>query len=165
MKILGELNFEDAGDTSSFQVRRTARSVVHNADNMVALLAVTKGGYHKLPGGGIDEGETAEIALRRECKEELGCDVKIDKYLGCVIEIRPSQQVRQESEAFLAHLISDIGGSAFTEEERNAGYEIRWLPLMDAINQLSQEIPTEPGRRYVPERDLLILKAARDCLA
>ncbi|MDO8469570.1 MAG: NUDIX domain-containing protein [bacterium] len=35
----------------------------------------------ELPGGKIDFGETPEHAVRRECKEEVGCDVRVIRLL------------------------------------------------------------------------------------
>jgi len=35
----------------------------------------------ELPGGKIDFGETPEHAVQRECKEEVGCDVRIVRLL------------------------------------------------------------------------------------
>ena len=39
-------------------------------------------GYWNLPGGLIELGETAEKALQREVKEEIGVNIKITKYTG-----------------------------------------------------------------------------------
>ncbi len=38
-------------------------------------------GLWEFPGGKIDSGETREEALIREIKEELNCDIKINKFL------------------------------------------------------------------------------------
>jgi 8-oxo-dGTP pyrophosphatase MutT (NUDIX family) len=40
-----------------------------------------------LPGGHIESGEKAELALIREVKEELGYDIKIDSFIGAVEHI------------------------------------------------------------------------------
>ena len=45
-------------------------------------LLVSKSLYHDLPGGKIEFGETPEMALLREAKEEINAEVEIKKFLG-----------------------------------------------------------------------------------
>jgi len=51
-------------------------------DKKILLLHRIKTDWYELPGGKIDEGETAEIAAKRELKEELLCDITILKEIG-----------------------------------------------------------------------------------
>ena len=77
-----------AVDTSSFRKRGAARAVLLDDKGQVYLLNVSKHGYHKLPGGGIDEGEDIKQALERELMEEVGCKAEIVAELGTVVEYR-----------------------------------------------------------------------------
>ena len=51
---------------------------IFSKDNKLLLGKNRKGGVYEgsfvVPGGGIEEGETKEIALQREMKEETGID-------------------------------------------------------------------------------------------
>ena len=53
-------------ETSTYRTREAARAVLFNEAGQVYLMNVTLHGYHKLPGGGIDEGEYVRAALARE---------------------------------------------------------------------------------------------------
>ena len=52
--------------------RKAVRAVVFDDENKVALINVLNRSYYKLPGGGIEESESMEDALKRECLEEIG---------------------------------------------------------------------------------------------
>ena len=68
--------------------REAARAVVFDFENKVALLHVKKHAYHKLPGGGLEEGEDIKTALEREMMEEIGCQVEVQNEIGEIIEYR-----------------------------------------------------------------------------
>ena len=63
--------------------RMSSHAVIINQEQQVLLLKATYGNCAwGLPGGGLDVGETIHQALKRECKEELSCDIHIDYLSG-----------------------------------------------------------------------------------
>lgn len=64
--------------------RRPGAYAVFTEDGKVAVVDVA--GKYFLPGGGVDEGESPEDALRRELKEELGWEINDVKELGNALD-------------------------------------------------------------------------------
>ena len=111
-------------DTSAYNEREAARAVVVDASGRVALLYVGKHKYHKLPGGGVEEGEDIENALERELLEEIGCKAKVTDEIGQVIEYRDKWQLKQTSYCFLAQQVGEKGNPDFTEKELDEQFSI-----------------------------------------
>jgi 8-oxo-dGTP diphosphatase len=40
------------------------------------------GKHFDLPSGGLEEGESLQEGVRRECREEIGCEVRVGRLLG-----------------------------------------------------------------------------------
>jgi 8-oxo-dGTP diphosphatase len=48
---------------------------------LVEFHTTALGTHYDLPGGGLDPGESLRDGVRRECREELGCDVAVGRLL------------------------------------------------------------------------------------
>ncbi len=167
MKRLLTINLENISgtDTAAFKTRTAARAVILDSEGNIAMLAVTKDRYHKLPGGGVDEGEDLSAALARECKEEVGCEIEVIAEIGTVLEVRGNFSLVQDSYAWLAKLKGTKGTPNFTESELDRGFEIQWMPLSEAKRFLNEERSDDYESQYIAIRDLAIIEEAERILA
>ena len=86
----------------------------------------TFSGYWATPGGRIDYGETAEEAVKREVKEEMGVDFKIDHFQGYYDEIFPDVHY------VVLVFVGTISGDIRTNEEVT---EWAWVPIEEALKR------------------------------
>jgi 8-oxo-dGTP diphosphatase len=154
-------------DTSSFRKRGAARAVLLDEDNQVYLLNVSKHGYHKLPGGGIDEGEEIKQALERELMEEVGCKAEVIAELGAVLEYRNYEdgELEQTSYCYLARQTGAQVESALEEGELEEGLlEVKAKNIDEAIALLTDDKPDNLEGLFIQKRDLAFLKTAKEQL-
>ena len=153
-------------DTVNFRKREAARAVVSDNAGKIALLRVGLYDYHKLPGGGIDEGEDIPTALERELLEEIGCKAEVTGEVGEIIEYRNQFELEQISYCFVATQIGEQGEPDFTEKELREQFSIVWTDNIDsAIALLEQDKPTNYEGKFIQKRDLALLKAAKEQIA
>lgn len=173
MKNLLTINEQDilpespAVDTAGFRKRGAARAVLLDNDGQVYLLNVSKHSYHKLAGGGIDEGEDIKQALERELMEEVGCKAELLAELGTVIEYRNYDDggLEQTSYCYLARQIGEQVESALEEGELAEGmFEIKAKSIDDVISLLSEDKPDNLEGHFIQKRDLAFLQAAKERL-
>jgi 8-oxo-dGTP diphosphatase len=167
MKLIKTIRDSDTGggfpDCPVEQERRASRAVVFDTEGNVALLHATKKNFHKLPGGGIEQGEDIETALRREVSEEIGCAVKNIRELGMVEEFRNQWALHQISYCFLADLDGAKGLPHLEEDEIADGFETVWVGIDDAIKILESETSIEDYEgKFIQLRDLTLLKEAKE---
>lgn len=129
------------------QVRPTVRVLVVDADHRVLLLR-SRAGFWFPPGGGIEPGETAVQAARRELVEELGLHLADDGELGACVWTRrhvlPSFDLRERW--FLLRVGGggtpvELDHSGWTPLERSTLEEVRWWTL-DELAAEQREILT-----------------------
>jgi hypothetical protein len=81
MKILAEISEGslEIGESeklgNEYTLRKSARVILLNKEGDMATQYLETYTYHKLPGGGIDEGETVEEALKEKLQRKLGVTV------------------------------------------------------------------------------------------
>ena len=163
MKLLLELRELDIGlcdiesFTSPYKLRKAARAVLFNNDNKIALLYVSKHKYHKLPGGGVEEGEDLRIALARESLEEVGSSLEVMDGVGIIVEYRNKMNELQISYCYTAKTVGEFGDPSFTDKEKGDGFQLLWVTLDEAIELLSHDNPDNYVGKFIQKRDLFFL--------
>lgn len=144
-------------------VREASRAVLFDDSNKIALLHVSKWSYYKLPGGGIDKGEDKQQALVRECLEETGCNIKIGKEIGKIVEHRGKWNILQTSYCYLASVLSKKGNPEFEQGEIDDGFELLWVNIDEALDLLKKSQPDDStyDGKFIVKRDVVILAAAK----
>lgn len=99
-------------EPKEYIIRPTSKGIVIDSDGKIALLSTR--GHGLFPGGGIEEGETPEVAFVRECKEEIGCDIEILKYLGQFDQFRARDRKKYEVYFYVAKVMGDKGAPTTT---------------------------------------------------
>jgi 8-oxo-dGTP pyrophosphatase MutT (NUDIX family) len=112
--------------------------------------------FYRAIGGGIEFGETAERALRREFHEELGCELADVRLIGVTENIfeyegRPSHEIARVFTVDSAELASvPLGAELRILDE---GSIVRWVPVASI----------ESGRMPLfPTGSIAMLNGSRD---
>jgi len=166
MEQIKLINIENATEeeVAKYRVRQAARAIVFDEDGNIALLNATNNHYYKLPGGGIEEGEDKEIALKRECKEEIGCDVEIVKEVGIIVEYRKNWGLKQTSYCYVAKVVGEKGEPTLEQSEIDEGFETVWLAINEALKKVKQSKPVIYDGPYMVARDSAFLEKAKEIL-
>jgi len=124
----------------------------------------SKFGDYKLPGGGMEKGETREQALIREVREETGLIVKPEsiREIGEILEKRidffdPNQIFVAHSYFFFCDVEEDTVEVKMTQSEVKLGYHPAWATLEDFLSVNQNYL-----RDYWQKRDYKFMKWLQD---
>jgi len=147
------------------KIRKAARTIILDESGKIAILEVKDGAYYKIPGDGIEEGESEQEAAIREAVEEGACDVEIIEKVGEGDFADPiDQNCTHHSICFLAKKIRDHKENYFTEEERVDSFKLLWVSFDDAIELFEQADTKDPYGWAMNSRDLNFIKKAKKLL-
>ena len=164
MKVLKVINPQQATkkEVDQYRVRQAARAVVIDPEGQIGLLKVVKRKFYKLPGGGIEAGESQQTALKRECQEEIGCNVEILDEIGTIVEYRKMFQIKQISHCYLAKLVGAKGKPKLTQEEKDEGYQPLWVPYQQAVDLMNNsQAQNLESKFYIVPRDKIFINHAK----
>jgi ADP-ribose pyrophosphatase YjhB (NUDIX family) len=135
MEFIKIINIDSVpeGSYEDFIHRKAVRAVVFDSEDKIALLHETVKNYYSLPGGAVEEGETPEEAIVRECAEEIGVKVRVANFLGVIREVKQYNSLVNDSYCYLGFKDSEVFHRTFTEEsEENS--EVVWVDSLEAKN-------------------------------
>ena len=170
MKHLLTLADKDVFDTPTetpieFHPRLAARAIVLDEYNAVYLLKMATQNYHKLPGGGVDEGESLQDAVYRELLEEIGCPAEIQQEVGGVVEYRNEWAMVQTSYCYIAKKTGPLRKTALEKDEIADGAQtIIVANIGEAITLLENDQPANYDGMFIQKRDLCLLREAKSLL-
>jgi 8-oxo-dGTP diphosphatase len=167
MKLFLEITEKDISLEGSknfakkYKHRRASRAIVYNSENKIALIDVTSNSLHKLPGGGVEKGESLKQALEREVFEEAGSKIQILEKLGKIIEYRNRWNILQTSYCYIAKALGKPIQPVFTKKEKNSGFQLQWVSLDQAISLSKSDRPEDYEGKFIQLRELEFLKQAK----
>ncbi|MGW9627314.1 NUDIX hydrolase [Microbacterium sp. NPDC055312] len=135
-------------------LRVAAYGIVTDDDGHVLLARWVEGRRMAwtLPGGGLEEGEDPELAVRRELREETGFRIETTALLGIHSRVIPaSRRVRRDEKKLPLHTLrivyrAEITGGELQFEKNGSTDKAAWFTL-DEVAELQRVKLVDIGLR------------------
>lgn len=127
-------------------IRRAARAVINDEEGNILVETAKRPRIIMLPGGKIEEGESVEDCVKRECKEECGLAVEPTEKLFAIKEYYKDIIFYTEYEKCL---VTGKCAAALTDNEKRLGLKCEWISTSEA-----QKIAEELERTYADGSEL-----------
>ena len=168
MRFLAEFHDDTFPFKGASIVKHAARAFVFDKNKYIALINFSgdyqgnRFNFHATPGGGIEAGETPEMAIKREVMEELGVECNILHEVGIIIDYNNEEQRKFISYYFIVEA-TDKKQTRWTEEEKKSIKGVAWMDIKSAI-ELLEKTPLGFIGGIIQHRDLYALKEVKKIL-
>ena len=148
-------------------LRIAVRAILLDDNDNIAYLHIKgedkfgKRDHLESPGGGVDENETLEEALKRELLEELGAKIEILNEIGYIdIEYSLLNRIDREN-YFLCRLKSLTNETHLLAYEKTLFDGLKWIQINDAISFFKTNKNHLVGN-MIHEREMKVLQYILD---
>ena len=160
MNVIAQLTDREILGLDGFSTRPprcTVRALVRNTEGLYAVMYAKKFQLYSLPGGGIEEGEDVQTALRREVYEETGCVCEDIQELGIVTENRGTLDYTQINYYYVVTGCR-AGEMHLTSAEQNAGTQVQWHTLKRVASLIKNQHFERIQGKYLVARDVAAIE-------
>ena len=163
MRLLFEIDTKEYDPNGVAFVRHAARCI-HIRNGLVAMVHSLKYDYYKFPGGGIEEGESAEHAMIRETREDAGLAVipgSVREY-GYVHRIQKSDHddaecFIQDNYYFLCDVEEAVHSQNLDDYEADESFTLEYVEPDRAIF-VNRNADHGPADQIMLEREARVLE-------
>lgn len=161
VKQLGEIIVSTTLRNQCIEEYRLAARGIMYQEGKVLMIHCAYFNDYTFPGGGVENKEEAELALRRECMEEAGVILDEVKPFYSIMEKRELDEDRylmHESYFYLC-TIKEYCEQHLESYEIELGYKPVWISIEDAIkaNENKRNSLSDTDYKGVLDRELRIL--------
>lgn len=164
MKEISVFNNENVttDESQDFRIREAVRAIIFDSEHNIAIIHAKRKNFYKLPGGGGEDGENLEDAIVRECKEEIGCEVLIQKEVGYSIEYRKLENLTKLTYCYIGKNTGEKQEPHLMDDEIDLDISIEWVSIEKAIELIkSSNGPANYIAEFSVQRDVMFLEEAK----
>lgn len=149
IKVITDLDFDlKPKEFNNPRKRYSARGIIVNNNNEIAILYKSQKNEYKLIGGGIKDDENLSEAFEREALEETGTIIRIKECLGITREEKSQDNFIQISYIYIANVLEDTKKLHLTEKEKKEGSIVLWLEPFKALKLIKESESILKSSKY-----------------